>query len=288
MGHQDQAESRGSDPTAASERNSQALWPHLRHELRTPLNAIIGYSEMLLEDADDAGLADFASDLNQVLSAGRQLLVIVNDLLDANKLASDDAAFNLESLIANLDYQARTPLNGVIGYCEILLENAAEQGRGEITADLQKIHTAGELFVSRLNNIIDFSRSAAGLKAAPPEATDRSPLIDSVMTSLRKLAQDSAAATGGETGAILVVDDNEINRDLLSRYLGRLGHRVQAAPDGLKALEMINTGGFDLVLLDIMMPELNGYQVLQHLKDSSAWQDLPEDVSPWSISIWKP
>jgi len=71
------------------------------------------------------------------------------------------------------------------------------------------------------------------------------------------------------------VDDNEINRDLLSRYLGRLGHTVQAAPDGLKALKMIDTRAFDLVLLDIMMPELNGYQVLQHLKNSPAWRDLP-------------
>jgi adenylate cyclase len=239
------------------------------------LNAIIGYSEMLLEDAVDAALADFAADLKQVLAAGRQLLAIVNDLLDAQKLASDDVAFNLESLIANLDYQARAPLNGVIGYSEILLENAAEQEQEEIIADLEKIHTAGNLFLARLNNIIDFSNLDAGLKSPTPGATDQSPLIDSVMASLRELAQESAAVTGGETGALLVVDDNEINRDLLSRYLARLGHTVQAAPDGRKALEMIDSGAFDLVLLDIMMPELNGYQVLQHLKDSPAWRDLP-------------
>ena len=42
-----------------------------------------------------------------------------------------------------------------------------------------------------------------------------------------------------------------------------------------KALEMIDSGAFDLVLLDIMMPELNGYQVLQHLQDSPTWRDLP-------------
>ena len=56
-------------------------------------------------------------------------------------------AFNLESLIAHLDYQVRTPLNGVIGYSEILLENAAEQGREKIAADLQKIHAAGKLSI---------------------------------------------------------------------------------------------------------------------------------------------
>jgi adenylate cyclase len=50
---------------------------------------------------------------------------------------------------------------------------------------------------------------------------------------------------------------------------------VQAAADGLQALKMIDTGAFDLVLLDIMMPELNGYQVLEHLKNSPNWRDLP-------------
>jgi adenylate cyclase len=266
---------KGSDLTVDGGQTSQALWSHLRHELRTPLNAIIGYSEMLLEDANEAGLADFASDLNQVLSAGRQLLAIVNDLLDANKLASDEVAFNLESLIANLDYQVRAPLNGVIGYSEILLENATDPGQEEVTADLHKIHAAGKVFLARLNNIIDYPKIDAGLKTATPEASDRSPLIDSVMISLRELAQESAAVTGGETGSILVVDDNEINRDLLSRYLGRLGHAVQVAPDGRRALEMIDTGAFDLVLLDIIMPELNGYQVLQQLQNSPNWRDLP-------------
>ncbi len=140
-------------------------------------------------------------------------------------------------------------------------------------AALQKIHAAGKLFLARLNNIVDFTKVDAGLQTAP--ASDQSPLIDSVMSSLRELAQQSAAATGGETGSLLVVDDNEINRDLLSRYLGRLGHRVQAAPNGRRALEMIDTGAFDLALLDIMMPELNGYQVLQHLNDSPNWRDLP-------------
>ena len=253
----------------------QALWAHLRHELRTPLNAIIGYSEMLLGDADDLGLADYVSDLNQILSAGHQLLEIINDLLDPNQVASGDVVFNLASLVANLHYKVRIPLNSVIGFSEILLENAAEQGRLDIIADLKKIHSAAELFLSRVNEIVDFSKIDAGLKASGPEVSDRSSLIHRALTSLRELAQDSAAVTGGESGSILVVDDNEINRDLLSRYLERQGHTVRVAHNGRQALEMIATGAFDLVLLDIMMPELNGYQVLQHLKHSETWRDLP-------------
>jgi adenylate cyclase len=266
---------RGSGPEADGGRTPQDLWAHLRHELRTPLNAIIGYSEMLLGDADDPGLADYVSDLNQILSAGHQLLEIINDLLDPNQVASGDVVFNLESLVANLHYKVRIPLNSVIGYSEILLENATDQRLVDLIADLKKIHSAAELFLSRVNEIVDFSKIDAGLKASGPEVSDRSSLIHRALASLRELVPDSAAVTGSERGSILVVDDNEINRDLLSRYLERQGHTVQVAPNGRQALEMIATGAFDLVLLDIMMPELNGYQVLQHLKHSETWRDLP-------------
>ncbi len=262
-------------PEAEGEQSPQALWTHLRHELRTPLDAIIGYSEQLLEDADGLGQADFISNLNLIHSAGQQLLEIIDDLLDTNKFTSGDVVFNLASLVANLHYKVRIPINDVIGFSETLLENAAEQGRPDITADLKKIQSAAEYVLSYINEIIDFSKIDAGLKKSGAEDSERLSLIDRVMLSLRGLAQDSAAVTGYESGSILVVDDNGINRALLSRYLERQGHVVQVAHNGRKALEMIANGAFDLVLLDITMPGLNGYQVLQHLKHSETWRDLP-------------
>ncbi|MFO7985360.1 MAG: adenylate/guanylate cyclase domain-containing protein [Desulfatiglandaceae bacterium] len=253
----------------------QALWAQLRRELRTPLDAIIGYSELLLGGAADVGQADFTSDLNLIHSAGHQLLEIINDLLDTNKLASGDVVFNLASLIANLHYKVRMPINDVIGVSETLLENAAEQGRLDLIADLKKIQSAAEYVLSYINEIIDFSRIDAGLKKSGAEDAERLSLIDRVMVSLRELAQDSAAVTGFESGSILVVDDNGINRDLLSRYLERQGHAVQVAPNGRQALQMIAGRAFDLVLLDITMPGLTGYEVLQHLKLSATLRDLP-------------
>ena len=178
-------------------------------------------------------------------------------------------------MVANLHYKVRIPINDVIGFSETLLENAAEQGRLDLIADLKKIQSAAEYVRSYINEIIDFSKIDTGLKKSGAEDSERLSLIDSVMLSLRGLAQDSAAVTGYESGSILVVDDNGINRDLLSRYLERQGHAVQVAHNGRKALEMIATGAFDLVLLDITMPGLTGYQVLQHLKHSETWRDLP-------------
>jgi class 3 adenylate cyclase len=75
--------------------------------------------------------------------------------------------------------------------------------------------------------------------------------------------------------SILVVDDNELNRDLLSRHLRRQGYAVAVAENGREGLDKIQEQSFDLVLLDIMMPEMNGYQVLEHLKEDPELRHLP-------------
>ncbi|MBI5667361.1 MAG: response regulator [Chloroflexi bacterium] len=74
---------------------------------------------------------------------------------------------------------------------------------------------------------------------------------------------------------ILVVDDNEMNRDMLSRRLERQGYRALVAEDGAQALELVAAHDFDLVLLDIMMPRLNGYQVLEHIKSDERLRHIP-------------
>jgi len=77
------------------------------------------------------------------------------------------------------------------------------------------------------------------------------------------------------SGKILVVDDNEMNRDMLSRRLARRGLMVEVAEDGSRALEMIESGDFDLVLLDIMMPGIDGYEVLERVRREHGAMDLP-------------
>lgn len=78
-----------------------------------------------------------------------------------------------------------------------------------------------------------------------------------------------------ESGLVLVVDDNEMNRDLLSRRLQRQGFTVVMAEDGAQALEQVRMQPFDLVLLDVMMPHMNGYQVLETLKADPHLRHVP-------------
>jgi sigma-B regulation protein RsbU (phosphoserine phosphatase) len=74
---------------------------------------------------------------------------------------------------------------------------------------------------------------------------------------------------------LLVVDDNEMNRDMLSRRLSRRKHTVVTAENGQQALDLIEKESFDVVLLDIMMPGISGIEVLKILRESYSPNDLP-------------
>jgi signal transduction histidine kinase len=78
-----------------------------------------------------------------------------------------------------------------------------------------------------------------------------------------------------EQGKILIVDDNRINRITLSRSVEQQGHVVSLAEDGQQALDMIGSEEFDVVLLDIIMPEMDGYQVLERVKSDPKTRDIP-------------
>ncbi|MEE8389524.1 MAG: hybrid sensor histidine kinase/response regulator [Anaerolineae bacterium] len=78
-----------------------------------------------------------------------------------------------------------------------------------------------------------------------------------------------------DQGSVLVVDDNREIRAMLSHYLKRQGHSVTVAENGRQGLELVRAKEFDLVLLDIMMPEMNGYQMLEHLKADPVLRHIP-------------
>jgi CheY-like chemotaxis protein len=267
----------------ADVRAQRAVLANLRHELRTPLNAIIGYSEMLIEDAQDLDQeddqADLILDLKKVHVAGHQLLTLVNDILDPAGIETGQLELDLEAFGAQLRHELRTPLNAVIGYSEMLLEDAQDQGLEDFVPDLQKIHAAAQRFLGLISDIVKFSKIQAGEMDADIETLTALPgtssIVQDVVSTIRPLAEDAVSTEVVERGSLLVVDDNETNRDLLARHLERQGHTVAVAENGRQALEMIQRDRFDLVLLDVIMPEMNGYQVLQRLKSDEAWRDIP-------------
>ena len=74
---------------------------------------------------------------------------------------------------------------------------------------------------------------------------------------------------------ILLVEDNEMNRDMLSRRLGRKGYEVAIAVDGLQGLETAQAGGFDLILMDMSLPMLDGWETTRRLKADPRTRSVP-------------
>ena len=77
------------------------------------------------------------------------------------------------------------------------------------------------------------------------------------------------------TASLLIVDDNSMNRIMLSRYTMRLGYQSTLVENGRQALEKLQNESFDLVLLDVQMPEMDGYQVLEQMKTHPYLREIP-------------
>src|SRR5262249_3058350 len=92
----------------------------------------------------------------------------------------------------------------------------------------------------------------------------------------RGAAGDPGGAAGvKEQGSVLVVDDDPVTRLMLTGALERRGLQVTTAEDGARALEAVGAGRFDVVLCDVMMPEVDGYQVLERLKSDPDLRHIP-------------
>lgn len=235
------------------ERVKRAALGHVRHELRTPINAILGYSEMLLEDDPSGGTAD---DLARIRDSGRQLLELVDSILDAGRIEADGDR-DIESYAAQIEADLRTPVTSVIGYCEMLVEAEMEAGRPAMTPDLERIADAARTLLATSSDILRVAEGAVDMS----RAADSSAMTSGVLAKLRPVSGE----VEGE-GSLLVVDDNPTNRDLLTRQLARHGYMVATAADGAEALDKLQRQTFDLVLLDVIMPNVDGVETLKRIK----------------------
>src|SRR6185503_2633319 len=213
----------------------------IRHDLRTPINHILGYCEMLQEDEQLP--EEFAPDLGKIHAGGKQLLALIAEYFDEETFETKRGD------VQRLCHDLRTPVNQIIGYSEILQEQAEEIGRKKYLPDLRKIRDAAALWLGLMEEHLLPTGSSAdtasasefeGSRILPPGITFQSP------------AASAAARTRAVHGRLLVVDDDESNRDMLSRRLQHDGYTVQVAANGVDALRRLRSSAFDLVLLDLI------------------------------------
>ncbi|WP_217357287.1 adenylate/guanylate cyclase domain-containing protein [Ruegeria atlantica] len=253
--------------------HAQAVWlANLRQNLISPVSAIVGISELLQSEAGNLKLVESASDLSRISQATTELNALVDQLLHPD-MALRLTASGDEGM-TRLRHDLRTPMNAIKGYSEMLLEDLDDLNAGHLKADLLGLLKHTDALLQQIDQLAALSDDPASAAFEVPDAPiETVAMFANLVQSMQPLAPitDTAALTGN----ILVVDDVEANRDLLARRLERDGHRVWSADGGYTALEIMSRHPFDLVLLDLMMPDINGFDVLARLKADDTLRDIP-------------
>lgn len=228
-----------------------------RHDVRTKLNHIVGYSDLFRLDAEQAGMARLAPIFGRIhdvaLSLRSPLERRFSPGTDSAALASeppDREIYDLLFTLVNLIQEAK---------------RRAERydGDGDLARDTDKILEAA-------NGLVELVEIQSARIVEPDSSR---PLPTSNSPTGSKL-ETEALPPAPRSGRILIVDDNLANREILARHLERQGHSVRAADDGPAAFELLDSEPFDIMILDVMMPGMNGYQILERIRADKRLGDL--------------
>ncbi len=221
----------------------------MQRSARTQLNHIVGYAQILRQDALEADRGD----LGEIFSSIGEVALALKEPLN-NRLAVD----RNESVDEPLDQEIYGILYALITQIQEVKGKAVSSGDRNLALDADRLLDAG-------NVILELMAADEGTKAWEETIDVREP--HPALTTVE-------LAPAPRPGRILVVDDNLFNRELLSRHLERQGHEVRAAGDGLAALELLRAESFDVAIIDVMMPGMNGYQLLERMRAEEELQGV--------------
>ncbi len=317
---------------------------NMSHELRTPLNAIIGYAELLIDEVEDDDNEAYRPDLEKILSAGRHLLGLINDILDLSKIeVGKTELFPEEVVLSELLDDVRSTIlpavqkNGntlvVTNDCEgvtlhtdltkfrqclfNLLSNAAkftekgaievhvdrpessnklrvtvtDEGIGMTAEQLEKVFdpfTQADSSTSRkfggtglgLTISREFCRLMGGdltVQSEPGVGTvfTMTVLVDANPLLAGQSADRPQSDASGGAPLVLIIDDDPLVRELLYRHLSAAGMRTLEAPDGPTGLRLALQHRPDVITLDVIMPQSDGWSVLADLKAHPDTRAIP-------------
>jgi signal transduction histidine kinase/DNA-binding response OmpR family regulator len=341
------------DAATASDRAKSEFLATMNHELRTPLNSVIGYSEMLREEAEEQGLERLIPDLKQIHASGQHLLALINDILDLSKIEAGEIRLKLETI--DLEDFLRAVMTGVRPNIEknrnqFHLVNGSDLGR--ITTDPMRLKqclfnllsNAGKftengtvtLQAVRENRrdcdwivfrVIDtgigMSEEQLDLVFQPFKQADNSTtrryegtglgltisrklmaLLGGTVTVQSQLGEGSTFTLEFPVGAelpkktalegqeaeekpqrpmkpgpgqnsVMVVDDDPAVRSLLARFLEKEGFHVVPVARGQEVVETAKRVRPQAITLDVMMPEVDGWEVISQLKSDPETANIP-------------
>ena len=327
---------------AANEAKSTFL-ANMSHELRTPLNAIIGYSEMLIEDAEDEN-EDFIPDLDKINNSGKHLLGLINDILDLSKVESGKMELYLENFeLKKVISEIESTIKPLVEKNNNTLSIDYESGESFMKADVTKIR---QILLNLLSNSAKFTKEGS-ISVKVSDSDKKKDAIDFTITDtgigmssdqVEKVfqpftqADEKTTRKFGGTGlgltitkmfaemmggsieieseegkgttftvtiplnvidqsnqgvdlkeevskdagyTILVIDDDDNAQDMMRKFLEKQDFTILQAKTGEDGLKLAAQYMPDAITLDVMMPEMDGWEVLAALQANEKTKNIP-------------
>ena len=247
----------------------------LQTELLPLIEAIRDSGLNLHAEATELALGEILPDLERIGVAIGDLAGKIDQLSDESLVKTFFRATDIAESQRKLRHDLRTPINAIKGYGEMLLEDLDELGGAPLRPELLRLQHETNLLLSRLYAIVEQAPAAPAAAPGKPKSGKSKAPANKAAQAVGKTGTAAAARRAVPAGHILIVDDIKENRDLLVRLLKRGGHTMAMAEDGRVALRKAQEERFDLVLLDVMMPVMDGYETLARLKADNDLREIP-------------
>jgi len=258
--------------TVSDERMSRTLTAFLRQEVQAPAVAVTEFLDIIIEDARKLQLNELLADLDRMRSASVQLNGFVTSIIQDSSDRQEDET--VEAFHRRLRHDMRTPLNAIKGYSELLIEDMEPHGGHPLRADLVKLKDSADQLLSQIDAMATLARHKdVGLDEG--NRVQQFEVVADVLRTIKPLPGNDALQEARPSSSILVVDDNTSNRDVLARRLTREGHKVVTAANGAAALDLVGRLDFDIILLDLIMPGMSGFEILRRLKAAERTSHIP-------------
>lgn len=229
-----------------------------KHRVTVPLGQVLGLLDLVEDVASPAEKVCLDSTLSSLRDGAQKITGRLNDLL--NHQSKEPITEKVRSLVTELGER----VSGLESDCRKALEAMPVTGSDVLRADILALNES----LVRLHRAIDGGKPADDSAGAVTSLVAQNEKSSGTMTPF-------AASQGHEGARLLLVDDDRMNLKVIGRRLERMGFTVITADRGVGGLEILERAEVDLVMLDILMPELDGFATLERIRNNTRWRDLP-------------
>ena len=260
-------------PKETSKGAEEIVLTQIKQNFITPANAIFDYVDMVEKVLNEAELQS-DDEIDQIKSSCSKLIDQYEVAFVQNTGANADSSKKSPEEYSELRHNLRTPLNAIIGYSEILMEDYEDDLEESTLEDFQQIINLARETETAIENFVDYIRG----EALDPNNDNSSNQLESAEALFKSLGDIEYSITLNDEikeSDILIVDDNVTNCEVLQRRLSMQGLSCRTAYDGNTAITEVFKKTPDLILLDVILPDINGLELLKNFRKEHNSESLP-------------